>query len=169
MVDSKLKKARESLVAKLLERDAPGSTKKEYLDLTTADMSRIADQLVIRLGLFNGEYPAFVPQLVRAVIEHPNLPRADYSKINTFCQMFELDWRGDRALANKKELLATNPVYVADADRSNFEGYGAVGNFEATAMLRRACVPFVAELTDKLLKKAAQRERRSSPKDQSNE
>lgn len=168
IIDSKLKKARESLVAKLLEREeAQGSTKKEYLDLTTADLSKITEQLVIRLGLFNGEYPAFVPQLVRAVMEHPNLSRVEYSKISTFCQMFELDWRGDQALANKKEFLATNPVYVTEADRSNFEGYGSVGNFEVTAMLRQACVPYVAELTDQLLKKAAQRG--TSPKEQSNE
>lgn len=69
-------------------------------------------------------------------MEHPNLAKSDHSKINTFCVMFELDWRGDRALPNKKEFMATNPIYLTESDASNFEGYGTIGNFEASAMLR---------------------------------
>ena len=88
------------------------------------------------MALFNGEYPAFIPQVVRGVMEHPNLSKADYSKINTFCQMFELDWRGDRAISNKKEFMGSHPIYISESDGSNYVGYGEVGNFEATAMLR---------------------------------
>ena len=51
--------------------------------------------------------------------------------------MFELDWRADRKLDNKKEFLATHPVYTKS--ESNIEGYGQIGNFEASAMLRVAC------------------------------
>ena len=40
VVDGKLKKARQALVAKLLER---GGGKKEYQDLTTPDLANIAE------------------------------------------------------------------------------------------------------------------------------
>lgn len=50
--------------------------------------------------------------------------------------MFELDWRGDREISNKKEYMATHPIYLNTRDRSNLEGYGQIGNYEVTAMLR---------------------------------
>lgn len=156
IIDAKLKTARESLVGKLMDRD--GSSSKKYQDLTTADLRKLSEQLVVRLYLFNGKYPDFMPQMVRAIMEHPNMASADYSKVDSFCEMFELDWRGDRALANKKEFLATNPLYLTEKDKDNFTGYGHIGNFEVTAMLRQACVPFVEELTDKLLKAGSQKD-----------
>ena len=158
MVDSKLKKARESIVAKLLEKDGFGKAVKPgaqtYADLTTKDLGRIAEQLVVRLNLFGGEYPSFLPQLIRGVMEHPNLSKSDHSKIDTFCQMFELDWRGDRSLENKEEYLATHPIYLSEIDKSNFVGYGIMGDAEVTALLKLACVPFVSDLTNRLTKAA---------------
>ena len=127
---------------------------KNYVDLTTRDLSRIAESIAVRLHLFNGEYPAFMPQAVRAVMEHPNLLRADYDKLDTFAKMFELDWRGDRTVPNKKEPLASHPVYLTIQDRSNFARYGEVGNFELLGMLRQACVPFLEQLTDDLVKES---------------
>jgi hypothetical protein len=70
-------------------------------------------------------------------MEHPNLAKADYSKLETFSKMFELDWRGDRTLPNKREFLATNPVYFKG--NSNVDAYGKIGNFEASSMLKKAC------------------------------
>lgn len=60
-IDSKLRVARESLVGKLLERDSSGSTERQYKDLSSQDLGEITERLVVRLGLFNGTYPAFVP------------------------------------------------------------------------------------------------------------
>lgn len=100
-----------------------------------------------------------MPQLVKGVMEHPNLSQTDYTMMDTYCQMFELDWRGDRAMTNKKEFLATHPIYTAERDRPNFEGYGGLGEFEAAALLRQACTPFVADLTAKLMDKAKDRKK----------
>lgn len=116
----------------------------------------------MRLNLFGGEYPSFLPQLIRGVMEHPNLSKSDHSKIDTFCQMFELDWRGDRSLENKEEYLATHPIYLSEIDKSNFVGYGTMGNTEVTTMLRQACVPFLSDLTNQLTKAAAGRERQTT-------
>ena len=150
-VDHKLKAAREKIVAKMLETDEFGNKIKDgksYKDLTTTELARISESVCVRLNLFQGDYPEFMPQAVKAVMEHPNLSKSDYSKVDTFAKMFELDWRGDRKLANKKEFLATNPVY--HKSESNVEGYGQIGNFEASAMLRVACQPFVEKLAAEL-------------------
>lgn len=138
-IDSKLKAAREKIVAKMLDTDEFGNKlkAKPYKDLTTGELSRISESICVRLNLFQGDYPAFMPQAVKAVMEHPNLSKSDYTKLDTFARMFELDWRGDRKLENKKEFLATHPVYTKS--ENSVEGYGQIGNFEASAMLKVAC------------------------------
>ena len=79
-------------------------------------------------------------------MEHPNLANADRAMMETFCKLFEVDWRGDRAPLNKAEWLATNPVYLHQNDRRNLKSYGEVGDFERISMLRAACVPFTKNL-----------------------
>ena len=155
----------------MLETDEFGNKapEKSYADLTTNELSRITESVVARLHLLNGEYPAFMPQAVRAVMEHPNLSHADFDQVNTFAKMFELDWRGDRAISNKKEFLSSNPVYLRTRDQSNVAGYGVIGNFELLAMLRQACTPFVEQLAEDLTKasKSSSAEPNEAPKLQS--
>lgn len=91
-----------------------------------------------------------MPHTVKAIMEHPNLTRTDYDKLNTFSRMFELDWRGDRAIQNKMQFLATNPVYVSKIDRTNTEDYEWHGNTEVISSLRFACTPFVPQIVDKM-------------------
>jgi hypothetical protein len=91
-----------------------------------------------------------MPQAVKAVMEHPNLSRTDYATLDSFCRMFELDWRGDRSLDNKRQFLATNPVYLGEHDQTNFRKYGDIGNFEVTTLLRLACSPFIGKITGKM-------------------
>jgi hypothetical protein len=91
-----------------------------------------------------------MPQVVKGIMEHENLSRVDFDKLSTFTRIFELDWRGDRSVSNKREFLATNPIYLKEQDKSNVVGYGQIGNFEVTTMLRLACVPFVKDLTAKM-------------------
>ena len=79
---------------------------RTYENLTTPDLHRIVENLAVRLPVFGGAYPAFMPQMVKAVMEHPNLSQADSSALDTYCQMFELDWRGDQAAVNKASLLS---------------------------------------------------------------
>ena len=49
-------------------------------------------------------------------MEHDNLSRFDRSTLDTYCTIFELDWRGDRNLENKEEFLMTNPIYIQKRD-----------------------------------------------------
>lgn len=155
IVDRDLKKAREALLGKLLTQDEFGNevSAKGYNDLTTRDLSRIAESISVRLHIFNGEYPEFMPQTVKAILEHPNLSMVDYDKLNTFSRMFELDWRGDRSIANKNEFLATKPIYINENDKSNIAGYEDLGRFELSVLMKYACTPFVEDLSSKLINK----------------
>ena len=69
------------MVSKLLTTDEFGNKidkTKAYNDLTTRELNQISSSLASRLNLFDREYPEFMPQLVRAVMEHPNLTKTDY-------------------------------------------------------------------------------------------
>jgi len=87
-------------------------------------------------------------------MEHPNLTKTSFDTLDMYSKMFELDWRGDRSIDNKKEYLSMNPVYVNMRDSQNFKRYGEFGNFEAKAMIRNACIPFIEELSANLANKA---------------
>jgi len=76
----------------------------------------LVESLVVRLNLFNQKYPAFLPQVVKAIMEHPNLSNFDRANLDTYCTVFELDWRGDRSIENRDEFLMTNPVYMHKND-----------------------------------------------------
>lgn len=67
------------MVTKFLIDDEFGAkaVNKDYQDLTTGELSQISESVSVRLNLFDGKYPAFMPQAVRAVMEHPNLAKSD--------------------------------------------------------------------------------------------
>lgn len=106
--------------------------------------------MAVRLSLFDRKFPAFVPHLVRGIMEHPNLAKTDFALLDSYCGMFDLDWRGDRSIAGKQEWLSTNPVYLNPKDLSSVEGYGQIGPFEVTAMMRAACQPYLTDLAASL-------------------
>lgn len=97
-IDAPLKQAREKIVAKMLIQDEHGNPMmegKEYKDLTSKELNTIAENLCLRLYLFNYEYPAFLPHVVKAVMEHPNLLKSTKDQLDAYTKMFELDWRMD--------------------------------------------------------------------------
>ena len=101
-VDAPLKRARERLASRLLIADEFGNAiEKEYKDLTSKELHSLTENLCLRLYLFNYEYPAFLPQVIRAVREHPNLLKSDKDQVDLYCKMFEVDWRGDQKLENR--------------------------------------------------------------------
>lgn len=152
VVDKDLRRAREKIVAKLLPKDEFGNNSfdLEYKDLSSSDLGRIAEAVCVRLHMFNGKYPTFMPHTVQAILEHPNISKVDFDKLSTFSRMFELDWRGDRLVKNKQQFLATNPVYLNPVDKSNTLGYGDLTEEDVSTQLRQACTPFVEEVTQKM-------------------
>lgn len=100
--DIPLREAREKIVSKILATDEYGNpVNKQYKDLSSRELSIITENLAVRLYMFNYDYPKFLPQVVKAVVEHPNLLRSDKELIQNYCKIFELDWRGDTSLENR--------------------------------------------------------------------
>ena len=95
---------------------------KAYNELTTRELHLLAESLSVRLNLFQKKYPAFLPQVVRAVMEHENLAGSDRSMLNTYCKIFELDWRGDQAIENREQFMLTNPIYMNEKDSTSLQG-----------------------------------------------
>ena len=93
--------------------------------------------------MFNYEYPAFLPQAVKAVIEHPNLLKSDRDTLVSYSKVFELDWRGDFTQDNKNQLLFQTPIYPYG---NNFKSYGSITNEFVQDKMRRACAPYVDSL-----------------------
>lgn len=52
-------------------------------------------------------------------MEHPNLANSDKNLLDTYCYLFELDWRGDREMRNQDQFMATHPVYVEGHEQNS--------------------------------------------------
>ena len=156
LIDASQKQARESLAAKLLIADEHGNpigTDKKYEELTAKELRSLTENLCLRMYLFNYDYPAFLPQVVRAVIEHPQVQRSDRDQLELYARLFELDWRGDRDFKNKQEFMATHPIYL---DGANLKSQGAVTDEVVKERLQRACAPYVEETAKRISQAASQ-------------
>ena len=147
------RRARQSLAAKLLTADEFGNPieKKEYNDLTSRELHSLTENLCLRLYLFNYSYPAFLPQVIQAVMEHPSLLKSDRDQLELYTKMFELDWRGDRAYVNRHQFMSSNPIYL---EGSNLKSYGEVNEEFVKDKLQRACAPYVEVAAERLLAQA---------------
>ena len=136
--DKPMKKAREKIVSKLLMKDEYGNEiKKEYKDLTSKELHTIVENVAVRMYMFNYDYPKFFSHAVQAVIEHPNLQRADKDMLLTYCKMFELDWTREKEGNLNKEFMCTHPIHLEGA---NLNSYGEIDNERVKNKLKRACI-----------------------------
>jgi hypothetical protein len=107
------KAGRAKLVAHILDKSQEQSS---YDNISTEKIHELVESLSIRLNLFEREYPAFLPQAVKGIMEHPHISRADYRTLDAYCKLFHLDWRADATVANKEEFMATHPIYLNSKD-----------------------------------------------------
>lgn len=82
-------------------------------------------------------------------MEHPNLLKSDRDTLDCYCRMFELDWKDQKEAITKNNFMSTNPIYL---DGNNIKNYGEVDNQRVKEMLKKACVPFVPQVTAQILK-----------------
>ena len=82
-------------------------------------------------------------------MEHPNLNVSDRNTMETYCKIFDLDWRGDRSYANKEEWLYTHPVYVDAKDKSRL--HMSLDDKVVRQMLREAGREYLGGLTAKIM------------------
>ena len=142
------KAARENLVAKLLNHDQFGTSigEKKYSELTSLELSTISKNLAVRLYMFNYEYPTFLTEMIKGVIEHPSILHSDRVHLETFCKMFELDWRGDKTFKNKEEFLSRRPIYLKG---DNFKAYADLDQEGLRKMIKKSCTPYVEDVVEK--------------------
>ena len=153
ILDKGLKDAREAIVGKMLTTDEFGNShaSKKYSELTSSELHMLVESMSVRLNLFNNKYPSFLPHVVRAILEHPNLANSDRSTLTTFSSLFELDWQGDSALENREQLLMTNPVYTHPLNKQNILDIKEADQNKYNEMIQRAATPFLPDLVTKML------------------
>lgn len=71
--------------------------------------------------------------------------------MEAYTRMFEVDWKGDRALVNKQEFMMTNPIYL---EGSNLKQFGEITPEVIRDRIQRACASYVEEAASKLIKNA---------------
>ena len=84
-------------------------------------------------------------------MEHSNLTRTDRETLDTYCKMFELDWRADHSIKNRDELMATNPIYLNPHDRSSLLLNGTISNDSVQNALSKASQPYIPALVQKIM------------------
>lgn len=148
-LDKPIKRARERLVSKLLSTDEYGNKiDKKYKDLTSKELNTLTESLCQRLYLFNYEYPAFLFQAVKGIMDHPSLLKSDKDMLDSYCKIFEVDWRGIKDVEQNKHFMHSHPIHV---EGSNVNGYGVLDDEKVKEMLKRACVPFVQQVASHML------------------
>ena len=88
-IEQKYSSARQKLVGNIHVGN------KQYSELSSDDLHEMVEAICPRLNLFGRQYPNFMPQAVRGIMEHPNLRRSDRCTLDSYTKMFKLDWRGD--------------------------------------------------------------------------
>ncbi len=88
--------------------------------------------------------------MIRAIQEHKNLAASDKSMIDTYCRLFELDWRGDTALENREQFMMNKPIYIHPKDRTGLATYGDISNERVVNEIKQACQPFLPQLLQKM-------------------
>ena len=118
--------------------------------MTTRELSMLAESISVRLHLFKREYPIFLPHLVKAIMEHPNLKNSDRSTLDTYCNLFELDWKFDKSVENREKFLIENPVYLDSKYEPNLENILGINQKWISDKIKTACVPFLPILIEKI-------------------
>ena len=70
--------------------------------------------------------------------------------LDTYCKLFELDWRGDTALENREQFMMNNPVYLNANDRSSVKSHGEITNEGVLSQVKQACQPYLPSLLKKM-------------------
>ena len=80
-------------------------------------------------------------------MDHPSLLKSDRDQLDSFCRMFELDWRGDQTYKGSEEFMFNVPIHL---DGTNIKSHGLLTQDVMDMKLRNACVPYVEETAKKL-------------------
>lgn len=148
------RKAREMIVLNMLPQNSNIGEKwrkTDYKQLSSRDLHQITEALSVRLHALDKEYPAFLPHAVLAIMEHPNLAKNDRYHLESYCKMFELDWRMDSHYTNLDQLLLKKPIYLNSQDRSNTLQTPDLDTNWAAEKLGQSQTPYLKDLANKFM------------------
>ena len=80
---SKLREKTHELMSKVFN--------KSYDEIQERDLNEFVSGLCSRLMLFDGDFPSFLPYLVKEVVNHPNINQIDKDQLESYSDMFETE------------------------------------------------------------------------------
>lgn len=115
---------------------------KEYSSITSDDLNEFVNTLSSRLMLFDGEFPSFLPYLIKETVNHPNITPIDKDQLEAYSDMFEIRWREDI-----DQPLMLSPVYCKDSRVANDD----LEEENISEKMRKAGIPYLENLKEKIL------------------
>lgn len=115
---------------------------KPYGDITQSDLNEFINGLCSRMMLFNGEFPKFLPYVIKEVVNHPNISVIDKEQLESYSDMFDIDWRDDIS----KPLLAS-PIYTKDSRKVEDD----MDVKSISEKMRNANIPYLEDLKKKVM------------------
>ena len=116
--------------------------KKGYADISESDLNEFTSGMCERMMMFEGDFPNFLPYLIREVVNHPQINSIDKDQLESYCDMFDLRWRDD-----PEKPLLTSPVYTQDSRKLESD----MDKVSASEKMRKACIPYIEELKNKMM------------------
>lgn len=115
---------------------------KEYSSITSQDLKEFVNALSSRLMLFNGEFPSFLPYLIKETVNHPNITPIDKDQLEAYSDMFEIRWREDF-----DQPLMLSPIYCKDSRVANED----LEAENVSEKMRKAGIPYLENLKEKII------------------
>ena len=83
---------------------------KAYPEIEKKDLNEFVNGICSRMMLFDGQFPSFLPHLIKEVVNHPNIDEIDKDQLESYSDMFEIRWRED-----SERPLMVSPIYLNDS------------------------------------------------------
>ena len=115
---------------------------KSYGDISEADLGEFTNGICSRMMLFDGDFPSFLPYVIREAVNHPNVSVLDKEQLETYSDMFDLQWRDDIS-----KPLMINPIYTKDSRKLEND----LDEESISEKMRRANIPYLDNLTKRVM------------------
>lgn len=115
---------------------------KSYSEIQDQDLTEFVNGLCSRLMLFDGNFPSFLPYLVKEVVNHPNINAIAKDQLESYSDMFDLNWRED-----VEKPLIVSPIYTNDSREANDD----LERENISEKMRNASIPYINNLKRKMM------------------
>mmetsp|Transcript_30076 Transcript_30076/g.29577 ORF Transcript_30076/g.29577 Transcript_30076/m.29577 type:complete len:316 (+) Transcript_30076:378-1325(+) len=110
---------------------------KSYGDISTQDLNQFIEGICSRMMLFDGDYPNFLPYIIKEVVNHPNISKIDKEHLESYSDMFDIRWRDDIS-----KPLMISPIYTEDSRKVEND----LDSASVSEKMRKANIPYIETL-----------------------